>query len=72
MDWSPPACTPSRERIRNPGMCPNWESNPQTFGVLDDAPTEPLGEGSKELNFNRGPLSTTDRFISTCPTSFED
>ena len=22
-----------------PGMCPDWESNPQPFGVQDDAPT---------------------------------
>ena len=28
-----------RDQTCNLGMCPDWESNLQTFGVWDDAPT---------------------------------
>ena len=32
-------CTPTRDWTQNLGMCPDWESNLQPFGVRDDAPT---------------------------------
>ena len=28
----------TRDQAQNLGMCPDWESNPQPFGVWDDAP----------------------------------
>ena len=27
------------DQTHNLGMCSDWESNPQPFGVLDDTPT---------------------------------
>ena len=39
INWLPPMCTPTRDQTRNWGMCPDRESNLQTFGVQDDAPT---------------------------------
>ena len=30
---------PSWEQTHNVGMCPDWESNLQPFGLWDDAPT---------------------------------
>ena len=30
---------PDREQTHNLGMCPNCKSNPQPFGVQDNAPT---------------------------------
>ena len=32
----PTVCGPTRDRTRNLGMCPDWESNPQPLGVQDD------------------------------------
>ena len=29
----------TRDRTHNLGMCPEWGSNPQLFGVQDNAPT---------------------------------
>ena len=34
-----PVHTLTRDRTSNPGMCLDWESNPQTFGARGDAPT---------------------------------
>ena len=42
----PPVHAPTRNQTHNLGMCPDWESNPQPFGVWDDAPTELPGQGS--------------------------
>ena len=35
----PFVCTPTRDPTHNLGMCPDRESNPQTFGVKDNTPT---------------------------------
>ena len=35
----PPVCAPMGDQIHNLGMCPDRESNPQTFGVQDNAST---------------------------------
>lgn len=32
-------CAPTRAQIHNLGICPDQESNPQLFGLWDDAPT---------------------------------
>ena len=34
-----PICTLTRDPTCNPGMCPDWGSNPQLFGVWDNAPS---------------------------------
>ena len=39
INWLPPICTLTKDRTRNLGMCSDWGSNLQTFGVQDDAPT---------------------------------
>ena len=31
--------TPTRDQTHDLGMCPNWELNPQSFGVWDNALT---------------------------------
>ena len=31
--------TPTGDQTGNPDMCPDWESNLQTFGVNDNVPT---------------------------------
>ena len=37
---------PDQGRTRNPGMCPDWESNPGPFAVQDGTqPTEPHRSG---------------------------
>ena len=33
----PPICTLTGDGTHNLGMCPDWELNPQPFGVQDDA-----------------------------------
>lgn len=33
------------DRTCNLGMCPDWQSNLQPFGVQDDAPAEPPSQG---------------------------
>ena len=38
-DWSPPVCAPTKGQSCNLGVLPDWESNPQPFGVQDEAPT---------------------------------
>ena len=38
IDSLPPWCAPTRDGTCNLGMCPDWESNLQTFGAWDDAP----------------------------------
>ena len=35
----PPVHTPTRDRTHSLGMCPDQESNPQPFGVWENAPT---------------------------------
>ena len=32
------ACSPTRDRTGTLSMCPDQDSNPQPFGVQDDAP----------------------------------
>ena len=39
IDWLPPIRTPTRDQTCNLGICPDWDSNPQPFGVKDEAPT---------------------------------
>ena len=39
MDQLSPVCIPARDRTHNLGMCPDQGSNPQPFGVQNDAPT---------------------------------
>ena len=48
----PPICTQTGDGTRNLGMCPDQESNPQSFGVRDDAPTKwATGQGSLFLKW---------------------
>ena len=35
----PPVCTLTGDRTCNLAVCPDWESNPQPFGVGDGTPT---------------------------------
>ena len=39
IDRLPLTYTLTRDRIHISGMCPDWESNSQTFGLWDSAPT---------------------------------
>ena len=39
IDWLPHVYTLTRDGTCKLGMCPDWELNPQPFGVWDDAPT---------------------------------
>ena len=39
MDWLPPVCTQTGGGTYNPGMCPDQESNSQSFGIWENAPT---------------------------------
>ena len=36
----PPVCALTGDKTCNLGVCPQWESNPQPFGVQDNAPTD--------------------------------
>ena len=40
IDWLPPVCALTADRTHNLVMCPDQESNLQTFGAQDDAPTD--------------------------------
>ena len=37
---------PTGNQTHNLGMCPDWESNPQSLGVQDNTPTKPPGQGT--------------------------
>ena len=39
IDCLPSVRAPTGDRTHNLGMCPDWGSNPQTFGVQDNTPT---------------------------------
>ena len=39
IDWLPPVPSPTRDRNHNLVMCPEWGSNPQPFGLWNDAST---------------------------------
>ena len=39
IDWLPLVSALTRDQTCNLGMWPEWELNPQTFGVWDNAPT---------------------------------
>ena len=39
--------TPTRDQTLNLGMCPDWESNPQPFGLQDDVQLSHTGQGYK-------------------------
>ena len=50
---------PTGDLARNPGMCPDWESNQWPFSLLDDAqPTEPHQSGLLPLSW----LNFTEAF----------
>ena len=49
IDWLPPIGTLTKDQTCNLGTCPDQELNPWPFGVWDDAPTEPLGQGTALL-----------------------
>ena len=40
IDRLPPAQAPTADQTHNPGMCPDWESNPQPFSAWDNAPND--------------------------------
>ena len=46
-DWLP--CAPHWESNPKPGMCPDQEWNPQTFGVQDNIPAKTPGQGRQGL-----------------------
>ena len=39
IDLLPPTHAPTGDQTHSPGVCPDQGSNPQPFGVQDDAPT---------------------------------
>ena len=39
-DQLPPVCAPTGDWTHNPGMCPDWESNPWPFDVWDSTTTK--------------------------------
>ena len=45
ISWLPLIGSSTGDQTHNPGMCPNRVSNPQPFGIGDDAPTEPHWPG---------------------------
>ena len=46
IDQLPLVCAPTGDRTRNPGVCPDRESNLGAFGLMDDThPTEPRRSG---------------------------
>ena len=52
--WLPLTCAPTGDLARNPGMCPDWESNWQLFGsqagTQSIQPHQPGAESLKLLN----------------------
>ena len=38
INWLPPIHSPSGDATHKVGMCPDWESIPQPFGVWVDTP----------------------------------
>ena len=38
IDWLPLVYTSTGDQTCNPDMCPEWESNPQPFGLPDSIP----------------------------------
>ena len=59
-----PICTPTRNQTHNLGMCPDQESNPQSFGVWDHSPTnDPPDQGCYhsflKITFNCGNICIT-------------
>ena len=46
IDWLPPISTSNGDQTYNLSMCPDWELNLQPFGVRDNTPTKPAGQGS--------------------------
>ena len=48
----PSVCTLTMGQTCNLGMCPDWESNPQPFGVGDNAPTNWATQPGLELYFD--------------------
>ena len=51
IDRSPPICAPTRGWTHILSLGPDRELNPQTFGVWDDTPTKPPGQGSDVLTY---------------------
>ena len=48
IDWSPLVRAPTPDQTRNPGTCPDWESNKQPFVLLDNIqPTDSYWSGQR-------------------------
>ena len=47
--WLPPTHAQTRDWIHNLGMCPDWESNLQPFGVWSDYPTNLATQLGQEI-----------------------
>ena len=43
---------PTGDLVRNPGMCPDWESNPQAFGSLPGAQSTELHQPGPATDIN--------------------
>ena len=69
MDQLSPVRFPARDRTHIPGMCPDWESNLQPFGVWDNTPTNCVTQPGLIPNVFMD--ITQQRFLlaqATCPT----
>ena len=53
ISWLPPKCTQTWDRTRNPGVCPDWESNPHPVGVQDGAPANWATQARAPLDFSQ-------------------
>ena len=53
INWLPPKCTQTWDRTRNPGVCPDWESNPHPVGVQDGAPANWATQARAPLDFSQ-------------------
>ena len=51
IDWLPPICTSTGDQTHNLGMCPDWGSDLQPFGVWDHAPTNSATSQGKMFLF---------------------
>ena len=68
INWFLPIRSPTRDQTCNLGMCPDWESNPQTFGVWDDAPTN-WATWPRYLSLSFNTYNTFGRIFRPCLVS---